>query len=491
MAELITNKDWKFESSLDNVTEELAWVKKQIKRELSDLQKNIQEDQVKETFFEKKENTVIYHMDLVKQYLQSCVQKDEFQINSAVVMAVQIALESKWYEVWKIDWLLKNTKWTLSMTEQAIRKFQKENWLRVDWVPWRNTVKKLLEKLWNIPVEPEKKEDKKETPKWKDNLDDAMKSLDLKQEDLIKLLALEIYRWRVMSEKEIEIKGYDPKEVRKWVKNTSEMERLDKIVPKNMRHEQATEFLDTHKSNDETNKEPTKSESEKEEKTPIKKPVEKPVEKKEENNLKESWESVDILVWPRLKATNRKEVWWIWSSIMYWFQWYGSRSFWFSNMAWKGSWRADDSRFDEENWKIYEDFILPRAELIDYCKTHNIKSFMFYFGWNEATQAQQKTALENIERWWNYLEKGWIQPVLCTCIWENIKEHKNSAGDYYVKEYNKAIREMQERHGWPLIDFVKIDQPDIFRPNDCWHPGDTWYKRMWKKIEQCFSSSEK
>jgi hypothetical protein len=80
---------------LDNVTEELAWVKKQIQTELSDLQKDVQEDQIKKNFFEKKDNKVVYNMNLVKQYLQSCTEKDEFKINSAVVMAVQIALESK------------------------------------------------------------------------------------------------------------------------------------------------------------------------------------------------------------------------------------------------------------------------------------------------------------------------------------------------------------------------------------------------------------
>jgi hypothetical protein len=36
-----------------------------------------------------------------------------------------------------------------------------------------------------------------------------------------------------------------------------------------------------------------------------------------------------------------------------------------------------------------------------------------------------------------------------------------------VKEHNAAIKDMQQRHPtWSLIDFVKIDQPDIFRPND-------------------------
>ena len=91
-----------------------------------------------------------------------------------------------------------------------------------------------------------------------------------------------------MSNDEIEAQGYNPEEVRNWVKNTSEMERLDKIVPKNMRHEQVTEFLDMHKPSAETDEQPTIPE--------LEKPVEEPVESKEDNNKKESWESVDILV---------------------------------------------------------------------------------------------------------------------------------------------------------------------------------------------------
>lgn len=472
----ITNKDWNFESSLDNVAEELDWVKKQIQKELADLQKDVQENQIKKSFFEKKENKVVYNMDLVKRYLQSSVQKDDFQVNSAVVMAVQISLESKWYEVWKIDWLLKNEKWTLSMTEQAIRKFQKENWLRIDWVPWKDTIKKILEKLWNISSTSKKIE--KNNSKWNDDLEKEIKELDIKQDDLIKLYALEIYRWNkyMSSDVEIKRKWYNPKDVRDLVKNKEEMERLDKIMPKNLRHEQVTQVLKVDNKVDDNQG----------------KPEEKPVETKEGNNKVESWESADILIWPKLKATSKKELWGIWSSIMHWFQWYDLRSFWFSNMAWKKNWKADNSRFEEENWKLYENFILPRAELIKYCENHNIKSFMFYFGWNEKSEAERQKALENIEKWWEYLEKWGVQPVLATCIWEDIPQHKDSVGKSYVKEYNAAIKDMQQRHPtWSLIDFVKIDQPDIFRPNDWWHPWDTWYKRMWTKIEQCFSSAEK
>lgn len=452
MSELITNNDWNYESSIDNLSE-IDWVTKQVKKELWELQKDIEESQIKDSFFEKTDNNkVIYNMSLVKEYLESCIQKDEVQINSAVVMAVQIVLELKWYNVWKIDGLLKNNKWTLSMTEQAIRKIQKENWLRVDWVPWKDTIWKILENLWDISSwKKASDETQVEAPEW-DNWNNK-KNIEVKKEDLAKLVALEIYRWKIMSDKEIEQKGLDPREVRKLLNNKKEMERLDKFIPKPKKGNKPNESL--------------------------------------ENEQKESRETTDILVWPKLEARNRKEIWWIWSSIMYWFQWYGTRSYWFTNMAWKNSGKANNDWFTEENWKLREQFIVPRQEFIEYCNSHNIKSFMFYFWWNESTKQDQETALKNIEKWWDYLEKGWIQPVLCTCIWEDIEQHKDSTGTFYVKEYNKAIREMQQRKWRPLIDFVKVDQPDIFRPNDWWHPWTTWYQRMWTKIEQCFSSAEK
>lgn len=488
---LIINKDWEFESSLDNITEELAWVKKQIKRELSDLQKNVQESQIKETFFEKKENTVIYHMDLVKQYLQSCVQKDEFQINSAVVMAVQIALESKWYEVWKIDWLLKNTKWTLSMTEQAIRKFQKENWLRIDWVPWRNTVKKILEKLWNVPVEakkPEKKEDKKENPKWKDDLDNTIKSLDLKQEDLIKILALEIYRWRIMTDKEIEAKGYDSKEVQKWVKNTSEMEKLDRIIPKNIRHEQVAEFLEAHNSNEETKWDSIDTEP----KEPEKKPVEKPTENKEDNNEEKNIKPIidksgevknleDILraknlVLPKLKANDVSEIGWLWNSMMFGFQWH---------------WKNNDKHFTQMLWAEgasttthimkfkSEGHVKQYAE-----KNPHIKSFVLYFGWNTSNNEQTLNDLKNRAEW---LSKAWIEPVLCTCIGVDShisKDEKYSGiGGRRLEPLNDSIRWLVNESNWKykLIDFDKVD--DVIEMWSNKHPKS--YALMHDIIYRC------
>jgi hypothetical protein len=41
-----------------------------------------------------------------------------------------------------------------------------------------------------------------------------------------------------MTNEEIEAKGYNPIEIRRLVNNKQEMERLDRIIPKSMKHEQ-------------------------------------------------------------------------------------------------------------------------------------------------------------------------------------------------------------------------------------------------------------
>ncbi|MBQ2599873.1 hypothetical protein II582_00395 [bacterium] len=83
-----------------------------------------------------------------------------------------------------------------------------------------------------------------------------------------------------MSDNEIEARGYNPKEVRDLVKNKEEMEKLDKIMPKNLRYEQVTQVLEIDNEVDDNQE----------------KPEEKPVETKEDNNQKESWETADILI---------------------------------------------------------------------------------------------------------------------------------------------------------------------------------------------------
>ena len=482
MPEVITNNIWSYESSLDNVTEELAWVKKQIQTELSDLQKDVQEDQIKKNFFEKKDNKVVYNMNLVKQYLQSCTEKDEFKINSAVVMAVQIALESKWYDVGKIDWLLKNGKWTLSLTEQAIGEFQKENWLRIDRVPWINTVKKILESLWDISVVPQESE-QQENP-WdnngrNNNEEDAGNTLDMKQEDLIKLVALEIYRWRVMTNEEIEAKGYNPIEIRRLVNNKQEMERLDRIIPKSMKHEQFYEDKsyierDVHKvDNDWDN---TGNEEIMHEAQNIQIDLDDDGYVK---NLDDILRAKNLEL-PKLKASNPSEIWWFWNSIMNWFQSYGTNpDKHFENMVWlKGkNTTTHYNRFNsEEDVKKYVN------------NNPQVKSFVLYFWWNTTNNEQTFRDLENWSKW---LSNAGIEPVLCTCI--GVETHvtqderfQNVSGKR-LEPLNNDIRRLVSKSKWKykLIDFAKVDDI-IGKSEDNIHPKS--YALMHDILYKCIEN---
>ena len=123
-----------YESS-DNNLEMVKWVEKQISHELQNLNS--------ELFFEKSWEKIIYNLNVVNDYLKTKEDKNWIDIiatNSSVyIMAIQIAMESIWIEIWKIDGIFwdKMKKW--------IMKFQRENWLRVDWVPGPKLLKKYFE----------------------------------------------------------------------------------------------------------------------------------------------------------------------------------------------------------------------------------------------------------------------------------------------------------------------------------------------------------
>lgn len=123
-----------YESS-DNNLEKVKWVEKQISHELQNLNS--------ELFFEKSWEKIIYNLNVVNDYLKTKEDKnwtDIIATNSSVyIMAIQIAMESIWIEMWKIDGIYwdKMKKW--------IMKFQRENWLRVDWVPGPKLLKKYFE----------------------------------------------------------------------------------------------------------------------------------------------------------------------------------------------------------------------------------------------------------------------------------------------------------------------------------------------------------
>lgn len=123
-----------YESS-DNNLEMVKWVEKQISHELQNLNS--------ELFFEKSWEKIIYNLNVVNDYLKTKEDKnwtDIIATNSSVyIMAIQIAMESIWIEMWKIDGIYwdKMKKWII--------KFQRENWLRVDWVPGPKLLKKYFE----------------------------------------------------------------------------------------------------------------------------------------------------------------------------------------------------------------------------------------------------------------------------------------------------------------------------------------------------------
>ena len=98
---------------------------------------------------------------------------------------------------------------------------------------------------------------------------------------------------------------------------------------------------------------------------------------------------------------------------------------------------------------------------------------MFYFWWNEAANSQTEVdnAYNDIKLMWEYLQSIWVQPVLCTCIWEKKKEHSiwRREQNYPLVEFNQKIRNLGKEKGWPVIDFAKIDV------------GDVWYETPYKE----------
>lgn len=128
-------------SSADNLNA-IDWVQQQTQEELNKLTN----DWRKNSFYEIKEDwNVMFSMDLVKQYLKSIKDKSWWELKEknswAWIIAVQIALESMWYDVGKIDWVF----W--GKTKEQVRKFQNANWLKADWFPWKDTINKICDVL--------------------------------------------------------------------------------------------------------------------------------------------------------------------------------------------------------------------------------------------------------------------------------------------------------------------------------------------------------
>ena len=127
---------------------EIDWVvDTQIKSALSDLKK--------EVLYTKNWNEVKFDVETSLNYLKTLKDKKSYQEvmkqNSwATIMAIQILLKNKWYDVGKIDGILidtkKKKKWMkTSKTIEGVKDFQKAYWLKEDGLPWPETIKKIIE----------------------------------------------------------------------------------------------------------------------------------------------------------------------------------------------------------------------------------------------------------------------------------------------------------------------------------------------------------
>ena len=121
---------------------------------------------------------------------------------------------------------------------------------------------------------------------------------------------------------------------------------------------------------------------------------------------------------------------------MNWFQWLDAKtSFPYMDGAiWKST-VTHKNRFNSKD------------DVLSYKNAHpNIKSFMFYF-W--ANTRDNDTTYSDIKQRSEGLESTWIQPILCTCIWEN------STKTPWLKELNQRIISLWKDNNWPVVDFAK------------------------------------
>lgn len=171
-----------------------------------------------------------------------------------------------------------------------------------------------------------------------------------------------------------------------------------------------------------------------------------------------------ILVWPELLAKDNKQLWWLWNSMMTWFQWYKNKTK-FPNMNW----------IEWKSTKTHPDRFKSQQDVKDYIKKHPwVKSFMFYFGANTTNNNQTLSDIEQRSEWF---EQEWVQPVLCTCIGENNHPH--------LTELNKKILQLWKEKNWPVLDFASsYNNGEIAMWNNK-HPTSAGYNKMSDEINQC------
>jgi peptidoglycan hydrolase-like protein with peptidoglycan-binding domain len=133
---------------------EIDWVTDQINMEL--LKFKIGVENKKNNLFITDKNE--FDVNLAKEYLSSIQEKSRKELwsqnSSAWIMAVQILLESLWYHIGKIDWIL----WP--QTKEGVKIFQAQVGISTDWLPGQETIKQLIKNTENK----KQNEDKKPRP---------------------------------------------------------------------------------------------------------------------------------------------------------------------------------------------------------------------------------------------------------------------------------------------------------------------------------------
>ena len=189
-----------------------------------------------------------------------------------------------------------------------------------------------------------------------------------------------------------------------------------------------------------------------------------------ENRAKEYLKKIEtkkfdnsILVGPNLIAKKSNEFWWIWNSIMTWFQWYGSKKY-FKNMDWI---EGKSTQTHPNRFNSIQD-IKNRKQLHPW-----VKSFVMYFWANTKNNLQTLTDLEQRSDWF---KKEWIQPVLSTCIWSDNNPH--------LDELNPKILELWKKLDIPVLDFASKynENKNLFAMAENKHPSWLGYNFMKDQI---------
>ena len=175
------------------------------------------------------------------------------------------------------------------------------------------------------------------------------------------------------------------------------------------------------------------------------------------SNNTEQKKSNEIFSWPELLAKNKDEIWWLGNSIMQGFQWYKQKSN-FPNMDGVAS----------KNTKTHPNKFTSESDISAYKASHpNVKSFMFYFWANTTNNSQTIWDITKRSKW---LEKEWIQPILCTCIWED--------NHTWLTDLNKSLINLWKENNWPVFDFAKVYNEWKIAMGGHKHPRSEWYSVM-------------